>query len=94
MVNGYSNCYLRSPLSCTFYSEAGPESNISPLFPVIRSNLHPVHPHEFQPMLLGKLNRLERPSLGELLTADILRLEVQAMQDWLPEENEKVSVRF
>lgn len=45
-------------------------------------------------MLLGKLDRLERPPLGELLAADILRLEVQTMQDWLPEQDEKVSVRF
>lgn len=45
-------------------------------------------------MLLGKLDRLERPSLGKLLSADILRLEVQTMQDWLPEQNEEVSVRF
>lgn len=45
-------------------------------------------------MLLGKLDRLERPPLGELLPADILGLEVQAMEDWLPEQNEEVSVRF
>lgn len=64
------------------------------LFPVIRSNLHPVHSNQLQPVLLGKLDRLERPSLGELLATDILRLQVQAVEDWLPEQNEEISVRF
>lgn len=45
-------------------------------------------------MLLGKFDRLEGPPLGELLAADILGFEVQAMEDWLPEQNEEVSVRF
>lgn len=45
-------------------------------------------------MLLGELDRLERPPLGELLAADILGFEVQTMEDWLPEQNEEVSVGF
>ena len=64
------------------------------LFPVIRSNLHPVHSDQFQPVFLGKLDRLERPPLSELLATDILRLQVQTMGDWLPEQNEEVSVRL
>lgn len=45
-------------------------------------------------MILGELDRLERPPLGELLAADILGLQVQAVVDRLPEQNEEVSVRF
>lgn len=76
------------------YSEGVHGYHLSGLFPVVGSNLHPVHPDELQPMLLGKLDRLERPPLGELLASNILRLEVQAIQDWLPEQDEQVSVRF
>lgn len=76
------------------YSEGVHGYHLSGLLPVVRSNLHPVHSDKLQPMLLGKLDGLERPPLGELLTADILRLEVQTVQDWLPEQNEQVSVRF
>lgn len=75
-------------------SEVVVSYHLSWLFPVVRSNLHPVHTDELQPMLLGKLDGLERPPLGELLTADVLGLEVQAVQDWLPEQDEQVSVRF
>lgn len=45
-------------------------------------------------MLLGKFDRLERTPLGELLASDILGFEVQAMENWLPEQNEEVSVGF
>lgn len=57
------------------------DSNSSHLFPVVGSNLHPVHPNQLQPMLLGKLDGLERPPLGELLAAHILRLDVQAIEN-------------
>lgn len=72
----------------------GPGPNLRGLFPVIGSNLHPVYPYEFQPVLLGKLDGLKRPPLSELLTANILRLEVQAVQNWFPEQNEQVPVRL
>lgn len=83
-----------SPLICAICSEVAPDGGRSGLFPVVRSNLHPVHSHELQPVLLGKFDRLERPPLSELLAADILGFEVQAMVDWLPEQYEEVSVRF
>lgn len=76
------------------YSEVVHGCHPSGLFPVVRSNLHPVHTDELQPMLLGELDGLERPPLGKLLAADVLGLEVQAIQDRLPEQNEQVSVRF
>lgn len=45
-------------------------------------------------MLLGKFNRLERPPLSELLAANVLGLEVQAVKNWLPEQDEQVPVRL
>lgn len=82
------------PFEFQVLSSGDLDSNIGRLFPVIGSNLHPVHPNEFQAMLLGEVDGLEGPPLGELLTADILGPEVQTIKDWLPEQHEQVPVRL
>lgn len=94
MFYEYAKCSVWSPLICAMCSEMAPDCGCSGLFPVVRSNLHPVHSHEFQSMLLRKFDGLERSPLSEFLAADILGFEVQAMVHWLPEQHEEVSVRF
>lgn len=60
------------------------------LLPSVSSTSHPVDTHKLEANLLRDLGRLERSSLGELLAANLLLLEVHSLR--LAEEEEEVSV--